>query len=61
MGAMVAMPPRCESRPIEKIAVPSATTAVMSGSAMPSSEPKAMRMMMAAAMRPMTSLLDGGV
>ncbi len=50
-----------DSRPIEKIAVPSATTAVMSGSAMPSSEPKAMRMMMAAAMRPMTSLSEGGV
>ena len=39
-----------------KLAVPSATTAVISGSAMPSSEPKAMRMMMAAATRPMATL-----
>ena len=44
-----------------KIAVPSATTAASSGRAMPSSEPKASRMMMAAAMRPIASLLEGGV
>ena len=41
-----------------KVAVPSATAAVISGSAMPSSEPKASRMMMAAAMMPMATLLE---
>ena len=49
------------NRPIPKIAVPSATMAVMSGNAMPSSEPKAMRMMMPAATTPIASLLEGGV
>ena len=61
VGAMTATAATWLNRPIEKIAVPSATTAVMSGRAMPSNEPKAMRMMMPAATTPMASLLEGGV
>ncbi len=48
----------CENRAMAVVAVPSATTAVSRGSAMPASEPKAMKMITAAAMMPMPSLLD---
>ena len=61
MGAIVPMPSTCESSPIEKTAVPSAALAAMRGSTMPSSEPKAIRMMTAAAPMPIASLFEGGV
>ena len=61
VGARTATLTRCENRSIAKVAVPSATTAAIKGSAMPTSEPKASRMMIAAASRPMASLLEGGV
>ena len=61
VGAMGETLIRCEKRSPANAPVPSATPAATRGSAMASREPKAMRMMMAAAMRPKASLLDGGV
>jgi hypothetical protein len=61
VGAMLATLMTCEKRPMPKIAVPSATAAVTRGSTMPRSEPKASRMMIAAAIRPKATLLEGGV
>ncbi len=51
----------CESRAIATVPLVSAVMAVTSGRAMPSRDPKAMRMMIAAAMRPKISLFAGGV
>ena len=61
VGAIEGMLIACESRAIATVPLVSAVMAVISGSSMPSSDPKAMRMMIAAAMRPMTSLFAGGV
>ena len=42
----------------KNVMMPSATPAVISGSSMPKSEPKAIRMITAAAIRPMATLLE---
>jgi hypothetical protein len=50
----------CDSSAMANVPLVRAVTAVIIGRAMPSSEPKAMRMMIAAAMMPKISLLAGG-
>ncbi len=61
VGAIAGMLIACESSPIATVPLVSAVTAVTSGSAMPSNDPKAIRMMIAAAMMPKISLFAGGV